>query len=197
MREPRSETIFRHARAALTTDGQLTERVYAQRVADDYNTTVPLHLRTVEFHAGNTADTVEAAQRANAQIVRRFMSGEVRAPMDLEESFVAALPPLFRERCKSDLSARYGLLAAPMPTNNASEQTARVADLLQQSGEAVAALAPMLADGVINAADRPHAVRALQELTDVQAAVACLSAQIVNVLEPAIPGNVSPMRRSA
>lgn len=190
--EPRSETIARHVREALMLDGTLTERSYAERVMVAYHQATPLHLRRVHFELGSTVDAVERAQRANAAAVRRFVSGEVRMPVDLEEALVDALPPAVRERCIRALSARRGMLPVAMPTADGIEQTRRVAELMHSAADAVAAIAPMLSDGTLDAADRPYAAAALDQLRRVIADATCLHAQIHAVLAPA---TVHPIRR--
>lgn len=193
--EPRSETIARHVREALNTEGRLTDRAFAERVMADYHARTPLHLRTISFEQGNTTDTVERAQRANAQTIRRFLDGAVRLPADIEESMVAALPDAIRERCLVALAARYGLLAVAAPTGSGTEQVQRMASLLHSTGDAVGAIAPMLADGVIDEADHPHARRALDELTRVVTAATTLQAQIAPLLHtPIRTSNVHALR---
>lgn len=192
--ESRSETIARHVREALATDGRLTERSYAEQVMNCYHAATPLHLRRVNFEVGATVDAVERAQRANAAAVRRFVSGEVRMPVDLEEALVDALPAAVRERCIRALSARRGMLPVAMPTPDGIEQTRRVAELMHSAADAVAAIAPMLADGAIDAADRPYAAAALDQLRRVLADATCLHAQILAVLAPA---TVHPIRRAS
>ena len=190
--EPRSETIARHVREALATDGRLTERSYAEAVMHAYHAAVPLHLRRVPFELGATAEQVERAQRANAQAIHRFLNGETRMPVDLEEALVDALPQALRDRCIRALAARGGMLAVPMPTACGMEQMQRTAGLLHGAGDAVAAIAPMLADGVINQADRPHAATALEQLQRVITTATALHAQITAAMDT----NVTTLRRA-
>lgn len=183
--EPRSETIARHVREAIATDGRLTEKAYAERVMERYFAAVPLHLRSVMFHAGTTSAEVDKAQRANASTINRMLTGEIRMPVDLEEALVDALPDAIRERCIRALTARRGMLPVAMPTSCGTAQVQRAAELLTSTGQAMAALAPMLADGVIDEADRPHAADALDQLRRVIATATSLHSQIESVLSPA------------
>ena len=192
--EPRSEAIARHVREAITTDGRITERSYAERVMQLYHQAVPLHLRRVPFELATTADAVERAQRANAQTIHRFLTGETRMPVDLEEALIDALPVAIAERCVRALAARRGMLAVPMPSTCGIEQTQRTADLLRSAADAVSAIAPMLADGVIDAADRPHAAAALDQLRRVIGDATALHAQISGVMSPA---TVHSLRRAS
>lgn len=183
--EPRSETIARHVREALATDGRLTAKAYADAVMREYHAALPLHLRSVSFELGTTAETADAAQRANAATIARFLSGEVRMPVDIEEAMVDALPHAIRERCNRALAARRGMLPVAMPTGCGLEQTRRTADLMRAAADAVSAIAPMLADGVLDAADRPHAAAALDQLRRVITDATAMHTQISAVLAPA------------
>lgn len=68
MHEPRAAAISDAVRRALRATG-LTERAYADAVAQLYQQRTALHERSVEFHGYTTADTYEAASRANAQLL--------------------------------------------------------------------------------------------------------------------------------
>lgn len=184
MREPRSATIGRVVLDALRHSG-LTEQAYAARVVDLYHQRVALHERTVEFHAGTTAGQVIEAQRANAQLLRRMLNGAVRLPADLEESLVLALPPPYQRHLLSELAARYGLLAVAEPSRTEAGQHATLANLCREFGEAVERVAPMLADGRIDASDRNLAGPAVRELRDVLAATHGLIALIQSATQPA------------
>lgn len=182
--EPRSETISRHVREALNTDARLTERSYAERVMELYHAAVPLHLRRVPFELATTGDAVERAQRSNAQTIHRFLNGETRMPVDIEEAMIDALPDAIRERCMRAMAARRGLLAVTMPSDCGADHTLRTAALLRSTADAVTAIAPMLADGVIDEHDMPHAAAALAELRRVITDATSLQAQINTVITP-------------
>lgn len=177
MREPRSATIWRHVRDALRHAG-LTELAFAQQVVEAYHQRVALHERVVEFHSGTTAAQLDEAMRANAQILRRMSGGIVRTPADLEEAVVDALPANYRRRLLAELAGRYGLLAVPVPMLDSVSQHRCLADLIREFGEAVERVAPMLADGRIDASDAAQAPAALRELNDVLAATQGLIALI-------------------
>ena len=86
MRENRSQLIAEHVMLALARSA-LTERTYAQHVADIYLERTPLHARTVTFAQSSDpyADT-----EANRQIVKRMLDGRVRMAGDLEEALILA-----------------------------------------------------------------------------------------------------------
>jgi hypothetical protein len=182
--EPRSQTINRHVRAALHATG-LPLRSYADRVVDLYHARTALHDRTVPFQVGATAAAYEAAARQNAQTITRIFGGTVRAPIDLEEALVLALPAPHRAACLRDLADRYGLLAAALPSACGVAQQMNTADLLRETGELMGALAPAFADGKLDASDAATARRALPEVLDLQARLATLSTQLECVIRAA------------
>lgn len=184
MREPRSHTIGRHVRDALRHSG-LTELAFATAVVEAYHSRVALHERGVEFHSGTTVDQMLDAQRANAQLLRRMLAGQVRMPVDMEEAVVLSLPEPYRRRLLSELAGRYGLLAVPMPSDDAVKQHQALADLSREFGEAIERLAPMLADGHIDASDAALAPAALRELHDLAATTQGLISLIKAATRPA------------
>ena len=175
MRESRSDVIAHHIRLALHRS-TLTERLMGQAVADLYMQRTPLHARTIEFH--NSRDPY-ADEKANAQIVRRMLDGSVRMPVDVEEALVLCLPQPFQRQCVTELAARTGHLAAELPADSGVGQLVHAAHLMRAAAEAVAALAPMYEDGVLDASDRAHADHALAELADVEAKVATVRHSIL------------------
>lgn len=56
--------------------------------------------------------------------------------------------------------------------------------MLRETGEMLTALAPMLSDGRIDDADRPHATVALREIADVMGRLVSLQQQIIAACEP-------------
>lgn len=191
MREPRSKTLARYVEQALR-HTRTTERSYAAEVVELYHARTALHERTVEFHMGTTAAQVDAAMRANTQLVRRMLDGTVRLPADLEEAMVLALPEPYREDCIADLAARLDRLAvrAPSPEGAASLNT--LGGWVRETGEALTKLGEMLHDGQIDQADAPLARTALKELGDVERMCLGLMAQLQGVLRAAEQGR--PLR---
>lgn len=192
MSTPRSEIIRNHTREALRDSG-MPRRKFAATVVEHYHARTLLHERGIEFHAGG--DPFEA-ERANDQLVGRILNGAVRFPCDLEEAWVQALPDIWRQSLVLSLARRYGLLGAslpPLPTAAADDQMRPVSALLAEVGRAVQSLAPILADGRIDAGDAAQIPDALRKVQDLQA----LCATISHALLQALPGSgaqVVPMR---
>ena len=177
--ETRSQTIVRHTQAYLqrTSDSWPT---LATNVMERYHELVPAQQREVHFKI--YGDAYKCA-RLNAQELRRMESGDIRLPVDLEEAWVQSLPQPWQEQCLTDLAARYGLLAAPIPSTEAGGAVIDFAALLKEIAEMHEALAPAIADGVIDEQDRPLAVRMLKEITDVDAQLLTMRRQINKILD--------------
>jgi hypothetical protein len=152
---------------------------FADRVADHYLAHVPEDQRRVPLKpvVGNL-DQMSKAQRANRQTIDRYINGEVRAfPADLEESWVQALPPPSNERALREMAERYGLLAARAP--HAGGTTVTLGDIAQDVGALLQRMAPIIADGQIDHADKPYVAPALAAVRNLQAELASLEAQLV------------------
>ncbi|WP_236207860.1 hypothetical protein [Pseudomonas tohonis] len=87
--------------------------------------------------------------------VRRWITAEIEFPCWLEEAWVAALEPEYRERCLNELSNRYGLLAVRDDVSGDCPMTA-FGELVSRMGGAVEACTVVLADGVVDETDLEH-----------------------------------------
>ncbi|HPG94808.1 MAG TPA: hypothetical protein PLR28_09670 [Dokdonella sp.] len=193
MNKPRDAIIAEHIAVAMR-HTRLSYEAFAQSVLDHYHATTTDTLRTIKFHPVPQTDPYPA-MRANAQLVRRMVEGTaVRMPVEIEESLVLSLPAPHRDACLRELSARYGLLAAPMPTAAAEGQAGSVGALLHRCGESIKALAPMLEDGAITAADANLAPAALAELQGLQSLVTTIASCIKQYA--ASGATVTPLRRA-
>jgi hypothetical protein len=168
---------------------------FADRVAELYLESVPAEHRRAKIRplAGDI-EQVGVAQKANRQTVDRYIKGDVKAfPADLEEAWVRALPEPYQAEALRELSARYGLLAARATDEQAP--LASIGDVMAAVGAIAKRMAPILADGQIDSRDRPHAKPALAAISDLQAKLASLSAQLTAVL--ADEDNVRELRKAA
>ena len=115
MKTTRDQVIAHHVNMALRHCAAVTRESFADEVVDLYHQRTPLALRGIQFHAVEKGGDPYAVQRANAQLLFRMLQGPVRLAAELEEAVVLALPQPYQGACLSDLAARYGLLATPMP----------------------------------------------------------------------------------
>jgi hypothetical protein len=117
----------------------------------------------------------------NRQIVERWIRGVVvKFPAELEEPWVLALPERYRHQALRELAARYGLLAAP--ASDPSHALATFGETTQRFGKFIAAMSPIVADGVIDEKDRPYLKEALEMIASVQADLASLGQQMAKAL---------------
>jgi hypothetical protein len=199
--ETRSRTVLRYTRQAIK-DGRLKVLPFSERVSAAYLADVPPEDRVVHIHEdGESADSALKARKHNHQVIDRLINGQVKTfPADLEDAWVACLPETYRTRCIRELAARRGLVTMPDPraTDGAGIQTADMSDLLREVGETATRLAPIFADGKVDAQDLPHIGPALEELGDLLQATLQLHRRLTKVMtEAASPTNVSPLRKQA
>lgn len=189
--EPRLDAIARHVLLARRAIG-LTMSEYAARVVDVYHQRTALADRTVSFEVGTTSDALEKATRANTQTVQRFLDGTVRAPIDIEEALVLALPDAQRTDCLRALAARYGLLAAPQPATDGPAQQIQVAELLRDTGRMMVDLAPAFDDNILDSADAPIARRVLPAALDLIARLTSLARMLEHISHARTPLRAVP-----
>ena len=177
--ETRWSVIGRHARKAAQV---LTWRAYGHDVALVFRESTPAHVVDqigVHFHYSGDVD---ADRIANAQIVRRHVEGlEQRPNPELEDALVLAMPPEIRESCETALAARRDRLSAPMvkPDDNAMEHFGQ---LVEQFGETLQRMSPIVADGRIGADDRHHIPEARAKLRQLRGKLAALDAAMERVM---------------
>lgn len=160
----RVDVIARHARL-LFHKYRLSWELISTDVVARYEQ-LPLEVRTIVFkHSRDAFSDV----RANGKKLHKFFdeTATVRLPVELEEAVVLTLEEKGADGLISELTARYGYIAAP--TLKTLSDTGSVAGLATETGEAMVALGPMLADGKFGPEDRPHAEEALKQIQDVVA----------------------------
>jgi len=199
--ESRSGTILRHTHEAIHA-GAIRVLPFSEAVADHYLRATPPAARVVQLREeGDTVDSAIAAKRHNGQVIDRLIRGTVKSfPADLEDSWVATLPDEYRQRCEQDLSARRGFVPVrdPRASSSPASQGGELADLLREVGDSAAALAPIFADGKVDAADIPHIAPALQQLGELLTAGLQLHHRLTDVVLAAstAPSNVTTLRRA-
>ena len=107
------------------------------------------------------------AYKAWSKRVERWLDGDVDLPAWIEEAWVQALDPDRRERCITELAARYGLVAAREAGADGCPVSA-FGQLVSRLGDAVSRCGEVLADGKIDAQDRPLLPAAIETLRFVE-----------------------------
>ena len=150
---------------------------FAQRLADAYHAGTDVHDRVIEFHVGTTADGQIRAMKLNAKTVERLASGDIRFPLDLVDAWAEALGARLGLEFRRELARGLGFLGAEPPTR--AGPASDIGTLVADFGETMRALAPLLADGRIDADDCPTLIRtALREGADLMAAWATVQARL-------------------
>ncbi|RXZ42684.1 hypothetical protein [Crenobacter cavernae] len=92
---------------------------FADRLAECYHARVPDGARTIaaltEIRRDMTEVEYTAASGSNRMAVQRWLKGEVRFPVDLEEAWKDALDSQVHNRCVAELAEREGFVPLPVP----------------------------------------------------------------------------------
>lgn len=98
--------------------------------------------------------------------VQRWVDGSTELPAWIEESWVTALEPEFRDRCINELAARYDLSGARMPRADFCPVSA-FGRMVLHLGGAVEACSTVLADNEVNDKDKGELPGAIHHLRGV------------------------------
>jgi len=146
----------------------MTKSSFMMSVREHYEANVAPGYRAVKFSQSDIAGG------RDAETFDRFLDPDstVRLPMELIEAILAAFPAEERFALQTELASRQGMLAVHMPVEGNSEDTANLARLAKETGEAMIAISKLLEDGKIDHNDRAHAPEALNEI---EQAMSCLA----------------------
>jgi len=165
--ETRNETIER-----IVTDyirvTSVSWDTYSQSVLEHYHECVLSMKRSVKFHVGGD---VFKDGRANAQLVGRLLRGDVRMPVEIEESLIEALPDEWRKNLKSVLATRMGLLASPIPGDKTSVEFRHIGQMAKEFGDLLSVVSEAYEDDTFDNNDAHLADRILKEGCDLMAMV--------------------------
>jgi len=104
---------------------------------------------------------------------------------------VLALPQPFQGECRRELAARWGELAAPMPSSEHGAAVASAATLMRETGEALTELSRCFDGEQILPGKRAQAERALGEMNDVMASAFAIKVRLEQLL--AASHSVTPL----
>ncbi|MCY1294663.1 hypothetical protein D9M68_546270 [compost metagenome] len=143
-----------------------------------------------ELLRSDTGEFIKATSRWLKR-VQRLLSGEQELPSWMEEGWVSALEPEYRERCINELASRHGLIGARAVGGDACPMSA-FAQLVTRLGLAVEVGSEVLADGKIDAADVQHLPEFIERLLAVESRACELRRRAENEL--AIHAGGNPLR---
>ena len=179
------------ARTSMSTPGfaqALASQLYALAPVKADAAGVPNFAALAEVGA---ADPFIKATASWLKRVQRWIDGDVDLPSWVEEAWVLALEPEWRERCVNELAARHGLVGARDLGLQGCPVTA-FGQLVSRLGGAVEATGVVLADGRISAEDLPVLPRMIEALLAVESRSCELRRAAENVLAQA--GHAVPLR---
>lgn len=167
----RQSILFAQTQAACYETG-LHLPDFAERVARRYNANVAPEHRNLHLPAepeGDSADAYFHWKDALRRRIERYLNGAVNLPVELEKAWLEALPSPYRERAIFHLFYDLGMLPVRLP--NPDECTAQnLSRVLTEHAEALSASAPIVENGRIDEADRPHAANSYKEHLEAAAA---------------------------
>lgn len=174
---PRRQAVIYSVTERMLRETGTNRRSFAMALAECYLAITPEDDRTHAFRI-TAGGKVEDDKKHNGQILGRYLDGTLKSlPADLEDAWVMALPPPYRDECERELARRRSMLAVRMPLGDAPT-VASVSRLFQEYGQLMEALAPALANGSLGPEDRQHVPRIKREGRDVVAAVLGLEQEL-------------------
>ena len=193
--ESRDQVLVAHAAEMIARTSFSTPR-FAQALAEQLHLLVPVKAvdagvpDLVALAAAGDAAPFLKASASWLKRVQRWLDGEVDLPSWLEEAWVQALEPDYRERCVNELAARHGLIGARALGGEDCQMTS-FAQLVTRMGQAVEAGSAVLADGRIDAADLPSLPDFIDKLLAVESRACELRRKAENELARHRPARLS------
>ena len=133
---------------------------YSEEVLTHYHETVHEDKRSIVFHVNG--DTYRN-MKMNGQLINRYVSGDTRMPVELEESLIEVLPNEWRNPLKTALAARMGLLASPIPSNEPAIEIQHIGQLAKEFGDLFEALGVAYEDNTLDHNDAHLVDKILKE----------------------------------
>lgn len=152
---PRRQSVIYAVTERMLRETGSNRRTFSMAVAEQYLAITPEDDRSQAFRL-TSGGKLEDDKKHNGQILGRYLDGVVKTlPADLEDAWVLALPPLYRDDCERELAARRGMLAVRLPQGEGASMEP-VAPVFAHYSGLVQALSPALADGRLGPEDRAH-----------------------------------------
>lgn len=167
----RQAVLYAATHAAMHETG-LSLADLSESIAVVYCGRVPPEHRGISLQDSPRGDDADAYFRwkdSTRRQIERFLSDAVRLPVELEEAWIQALPSPYRERAVHQLTHRLGYLPVAIPDHSQCT-VEQISQILAEHAEAVQTSAPMVGDGQLDDADRPHAGDSYREHLEAAAA---------------------------
>lgn len=177
-KEPRQNVIFA-AVSRYIRETSVSFETYAQAVVEHYNA----HVYPREIKFSNHED-VYTRKKTDCRHIKRWMDldATARLPVEMEESLVFSLPEKYRLPLLSELAARYGLLATPIPGKDSSCPVS-LANMCTEFAGVVESMGPLIADGTLENDSLRDLLNAQREARELMAVLAGWTAQIDSTIQ--------------
>lgn len=165
---------------------------FASKLRDEYEATVPEAQRSISW--SHNADPC-ARMNSDYQQVKRYLERKRHIPAELVTPWLRVLPENLRDEILAEFNEAFGKQIVDVAQACDAPDVKLFSNLARESGEAMAALAPLLEDGQITSDDGVQAIRhALIQMGELSAAIEAMRAKLVAALPKA---DVRPIKRKA
>ena len=178
---PRQALIL-EAVETFTRNSNISWPTFTSRVVEHYQSNIAPGNRNIEF--SKNPDSYKKLTLDGQTLTRAIYSDKPARhfPCELEESLVAALPNEYRLPLLSELAARYGLLATPIPGNDSSCPVS-LANMCTEFAGVIESMGPLIADGTLENDSLRDLLNAQREARELMAVLAGWTAQIDSTIQ--------------
>ena len=189
--QTRDQVLVAHAQNQIARTS-LSQDDFAQALSRELHLSCPdkaIAKEVPDFAAltlqNDVADFVKATGRWLKR-VQRWLSGDQEMPSWLEESWVNALEPEFRDHCVNELASRYGLTGARQMTSDQCANKSFGA-LIRALGDVIDTGSEVFDDQVMCELDLPHLPAFAKQCRQVEAKAGELGRRAEQLLAAARP----------
>ena len=189
--QTRDQVLVAHAANQIARTS-LSQDDFAQSLSRELHLSCPekaIAKEVPDFAALTTQNDVAEFVKATGRWlkrVQRWLSGDQEMPSWLEESWVSALEPEFRDHCINELASRHGLTGARQMTSDQCANKSFGA-LIRALGDVIDTGSEVFDDQVMCELDLPHLPAFVKQCRQVEAKAGELGRKAEQVLKNARP----------
>jgi len=189
--QTRDQVLVAHAANQIARTS-LSQDDFAQALSRDLHLSCPekaIAKEVPDFAALTTQNDVAEFVKATGRWlkrVQRWLSGDQEMPSWLEESWVSALEPEFRDHCINELASRHGLTGARQMTSDQCANKSFGA-LIRALGDVIDTGSEVFDDQVMCEQDLPHLPAFAKQCRQVEAKAGELGRKAEQLLKDARP----------
>lgn len=189
--QTRDQVLVAHAQNQIARTS-LSQDDFAQALSRELHLSIParsLKKDVPDFNSveltGDVNEFVKATGRWLKR-VQRWLNGDQEMPSWLEESWVNALEPEFRDHCLNELASRHGLTGARQMTSDQCANKSFGA-LIRALGDVIDTGSEVFDDQVMSEQDLPHLPAFAKQCRQVEAKAGELGRKAEQLLKDARP----------